>query len=177
MSVKDFVKYDEKKFHNLSKNRDVTIRGVSGKKLIFNSDDVFASSIDPDYKKLNLTQIFKPTEKVVVDVFKVLKNMNFFDMFMPFSENGDIEKIILSQHQIIAFCQRHYKFIKNDGREVFFLFKGKDKSNEDALFVAAVFNEFMGLGTRVYDFYKEDAWRSSEHGNRIVVPRLQMVNS
>ncbi|NCD01158.1 hypothetical protein EOL94_03645 [bacterium] len=175
MSVKDVVKYDEKKFQNLSKNRNVTIREVSGKKLIFNSNDVFASSIDPDFEKLKLIQTSKPTGKVVVDVYKVLDDMNFMDMFLPFLD--DIEDVIFTQHQIIVFCQRHYKFIKNDGREIFFLFKGKNKLNEDDLFVAAVFNEFMGLGVRVYDFYKEDLWSSAEHGNRIVVPRFKIINS
>jgi hypothetical protein len=81
--------------------------------------------------------------------------------------SDDLNKLVMTQSQIIQFVQKHRKWLRTDGYATFFLFKVGDE-----FFVADVFfNDDGRLEVYVYRFSDDDVWRA-EVRHRIVIPQL-----
>ncbi len=129
---------------------------------IVRAKEIFRSFIDSDFKNWGLDKEQDVSEETEVKVYELKQDANFSQMFN--SLNTDLEKLCLTQSQIIYFCERHSENLRQDGYATFFLFK---ENNE--FFVAGVGVGSGGLGVRVYRFEGGGVWRA-ECAHRLVVP-------
>lgn len=90
---------------------------TAGKRYIAKANDIFQSYIDSDFKnwKLDKKSEAKPETNVVV--YELVKDGNYKDIF-----TGDLDKICLTQSQIIEFCKNHKELLSKYSA-TFFLFK------------------------------------------------------
>lgn len=103
---------------------EVTIRAVSGEKFITESDDVFSYK-EYDFAELVDKNEAVPTEETRVVIFELRKGAKFNQMFASLPEN-DLDKLCLTQHQIISFVEDNKKEMDNDNGLTFFLFRDND---------------------------------------------------
>lgn len=122
----------------------------------------FRSFIDSDFKNWDLDNKQSASEETEVKVYELKQDVNFSQMFN--SLNTDLEKLYLTQSQIIYFCERHFENLRQDGYATFFLFK---ENNE--FFVAEVYVNSDGLNVYVFRFEYDGVW-FAEYAYRLVVP-------
>ena len=127
--------------------------------------DVFRGFIDPDLKNWGLDVPGISTPATRVQVYELVKDGTFREMFISLS--SDLDKLCLSQHQIRVFCQERPDWLRQDGYGTVFLFKEKGW-----FFVAYVRMRSDGLYVGVGRFENGDVWRA-ESRSRIVSPQLE----
>ena len=140
---------------------NVITNAVDGSQTIFNSEDVFKSWIDPDFKGWNLNKPDKKTPEIKTQVYEMAQDANVKQMFG--SLNDDLDKLCLTQNQITEFCISNQKYLKKDGRSIFFPFKVDGK-----YYVARVHVRSGGLSVGVGRFGFGGVWRAGG-AHRVVV--------
>ncbi len=148
----------------ISDGKKVVIASTDGKETIANAQKIFPSGIDSDFKNWNLDVPSTPTKETKTQVFEMVKDGMFKDIFGSFGEN--LDRLCFTQSQIIFFVKNHAKWLRTGGYGTFFLFKvGKD------YFVANVYLNSDGLYVYVDRFSCGYVW-CAEYRRRIVVPQL-----
>ncbi len=105
----------------LSGGKKILLDACDGKEIITNAKDVFLSGIYGDLKNWNTNKLGIATKETEVRVHEMLQNANFAQMF-GFLET-DLDKLCLTQAQIINFCKKHFIWLRKHGQGTFFLFK------------------------------------------------------
>jgi len=139
---------------------------TDGKAIIHKAGDVFTGYIDSNFKNWDLNVASGPTKKTPVQVYEMIKDGTFAQIFGGMSD--DLDKLCLTQNQIIRFVQDHRKWLRQDGYGTFFLFK---KMNE--FFVANVYLDSDGPYVFVNRLSDGHVW-GAEFRHRIVVPQLAL---
>jgi len=117
---------------------------------------------DPECHNLNNEQVFsKETE---VNVYELKQNATLFQMFTFLS--NDLDRLCLTQSQIVNFCEKNFEYLRQDGFVTFFLFKENNK-----FFVAKVNVKFGRQTVFIHRLDYNNIWKS-EHALRLVVPSL-----
>lgn len=137
---------------------------TAGKRYIAKANDIFQSYIDPDFKKWNLNKPGQAKPETKLGVYELIKNGAYKDIFT--SASNDLDKICLTQDQIIEFCEKHKDLLSEN--YTFFLFKENDE-----FFVARVNFDDGGLYVRVREFEYDDVW-FAEYRHRVVLPQLTL---
>ena len=120
------------------------LKALSGKTNIVKAEDVFSRYISFEFKNWGLNQESQSTKKTKgILVYEIIKNATLSQMFG--SLNDDLDKLCLTQHQIVQFCQE-YPGILRGSRAIFFMFK------ENGEFFFARVNEGDGLSVRSLRF-------------------------
>ena len=143
----------------------ITIYAVDGSKTIFNSEDVFKSWIDSAFKDWGLNKPDQKTPEIKTQVYEMAKDADYSQIFGLL--NDDLDKLCLTQHQIVEFCVNNQKYLRGDGWGNFFLFKVDGK-----YYVACVAVSPDGLCVDVYRFEDNFVWYA-EFAFRVVVPQLE----
>ena len=143
----------------------ITISAVDGSKTIFNSEDIFKSWIDSDFKDWDLNKPDQKTPEIKTQVYEMAKNANYSQIFG--SLNDDLDKLCLTQHQIAEFCAKNQKYLRGNGWVTFFLFKVDGK-----YYVAYVVVLSDGLRVDVRRF-EDGNVGTAERAHRVVVPQLE----
>ena len=140
-------------------------------RLIADATDVFLGYIDSNFK--NYTETIE-TPETEVNVLEITENGTFKQIFDSIST--DTDSLVMTQSQIISFCEKHKRHLRKDGFGTFFLFK-----NGDEFFVAYV---SFGDGGRLEldaDRFSYDVLWYAESRHRIVVPataqKLEISNT
>jgi len=163
----------EGRFHNTAVNKilrlisseeHLTINAVDGKQTIAKAKDVFKSYIDDDFKNWGTDEKSSATEETAVNVYEMISDANFSQMFNSLST--DLDKMCLTQSQIINFCVKHPSWLRQNGNATFFLFKVSGE-----YFVARVRVGLDGLDVYVSRFEDDRVWGSLS-AHRIVTPQL-----
>lgn len=140
---------------------------TDGKQTIAQAKDAFPGYIDGDFREWGCDVKSAPTGKTEVAVYEMIKDGDFARIFNGMSD--DLNKLVLTQPQIIKFVQKHRQWLRTEGYGTFFLFKVGDE-----FFVARVLVDGGGqLKARVYRFSYDDVWHA-EGRRRIVVPQLTL---
>ena len=139
-----------------------------GQQTVTNSKNVFYS-IDNDFKNYGANEKGIATKKMAVEVHELVKNGKFTQIFG--SLNSDLDKLCLTQDQILNFIKNHKNWLRKDGYGTFFLFKSNGK-----FFVADVDVVSGGLRVLVCHFGIDYVW-SAEDRYRFVVPQLEKLES
>jgi hypothetical protein len=148
----------------ISGGETIVIAPTDGHETIAQAGDLFTGWVDGDFQRYGTNVPSEPTKDTPVQVFEMIKNGTFAQIFGGFGEN--LDRLCLSQAQIISFVQNHAKWLRADGYGTFFLFKVGDE-----YFVARVCRSSDGLGVgadRLSDGY---VW-GAEYRHRVVVPQL-----
>ncbi len=142
----------------------VMLNAVDGTETIANSANVFTEGINSNFKEYLTSKPNIATKEILVDVHKLVVGATFRQIF--FSLGTNLEKLCLTQHQIINFCKKHSNWLGNNGQATFFIFKFGDK-----FFVTYVLVYSSCLRVSVLRFEYDYIWgaKSSHH---VVVPQL-----
>jgi hypothetical protein len=147
----------------ISSGQALVIDACDGANVLADAKDVFAH-IDPDFKNWKADQRGFASGETFVEVYEMKKDGTFSQMFGSLSP--DLQKLCLTQDQIIGFVKKHREWLRTDGYGTFFLFM----SNEQ-YFVAGVLFSGALLSVDVYRFEGSDGWYAGSH-HRVVVPQL-----
>jgi hypothetical protein len=142
----------------------ITIKATDGRGTIARAKDLFPGWLDPDFENYGTDVPGKPTVETNVQVFEMIKDGTFAQIFGGFGEN--LDRLCLSQDQIMEFVENHTKWLRADGYGTFFLFKVNSE-----FFVAGVRRYEGGLEVHVYRLSSGSVWRA-ESQHRVVVPQL-----
>mgnify|MGYP001577336547 FL=1 len=151
----------------------ILIGATDGTETPSQSDDVFDGYIDGDFIAWGLDVQSAATPKVQVEVYEMVADSNFRDMFGSFGEN--LDRLRFSWPQVKKFAKDHRNWLRTDGYATLFLFtKAGEPINEDKsnLFVADVRVVDDGrLEVCVFRFSYDGVWGG---GGRlhVVVPQL-----
>ncbi|MCX6714464.1 MAG: hypothetical protein NTX72_01480 [Candidatus Uhrbacteria bacterium] len=148
----------------LFEDETITIAPCDGSRYIGKQEKTFVAGIDGDFERWNLNNRGKSTDAANVSVFEMIKDATFAQMFG--SLGSDLDKLCLSQDQIIKFCETNRDKLRKDGYATFFLFK----ENEN-FFVAGVDVSSDGLSVLVGPFEHDGVWYAG-CVHRVVIPQL-----
>lgn len=117
--------FSDKKETGFKILKSVVIGATSGKRVITKSEHVFNSFIDKDFEKWDLESWEDARPKTKLLIYEIDEDVNFSQIFTKI--NSDLNQIILTQDQVVEFCEKHLKRINEDGCQVFFLTKKEEK--------------------------------------------------
>ncbi len=156
---------------SLSISEKLSLSESDGEAIIFKAKNVFKHYIDPGFQNWDLRRKSKTTLETEVEVYEMVKDATFKDIFISLLDN--IDSLCLTQSQIIDFCEKHRSHLRQDVYATFFLTKkdfGKP-ATEDNLFVVSVRVFSDGLDVLVFHFDDARVWRAGFRP-RVVVPKL-----
>jgi len=139
-----------------------------GKQTIADSKKIFYS-IDSAFKNYGANEKGVPIQKTPVEVYELVKNETLTQIFN--SLNPDLDKLCLTQDQILNFIKNHKSWLRADSYVTFFLFKSNKK-----FFVANVYVGSDGLHARVFHFGFNYVWTAGCRF-RFVFPQLEILES
>ncbi len=146
----------------LSGAETITLDECDGKSTIADSENIFYS-IDSDFKNYGANEKGVLTPKIPLEVHEQVKDGKFSQIFG--SLNSDLDKLCLTQDQILNFIKNHKNWLRTDGYSTFFLFKSEKK-----FFVADVGVGSDGLYVRVHYLANPEVWRAV-YRSRFVFPQ------
>jgi hypothetical protein len=142
----------------------IILKATSGKKMLGTAKSIFAY-IDGDFKNYGCNVEGSPTTEQSVVVYEMIKDATFAQIFGGFGEN--LDRLCLSQEQIIDFLTDHRRWLRTDGYGTFFLFKVGTE-----FFVAYVRVHSGGdLSVYVFRLGYDNVWHA-DYRHRVVVPQL-----
>jgi len=104
---------------NISGNEQLMIEALDGKAYISDAKKVFSSFISKDFTNWKLNKPGPATAKILCDVDEVVRDGNSTQIFTGI--NSDLDKIVMTQAQIIRFCEKHPTWLRQEGYTTFFL--------------------------------------------------------
>jgi len=151
-------------FRRLFEDETITIAACDGSRFIGNEKGVFKAFNEGLFASLGLNKHGKPTVATNVSIYEMIEDAMFEQMFG--SLGNDLDKLCLSQHQIVEFCEKHVARLHQEGEATFFLFKEGDQ-----FYVANVDVDADGMPVGVSRL-ENDYVQDSEYRPRLVVPQL-----
>lgn len=146
----------------ISAGHEIILPPNDGSMTLARASEVFGY-IDPDFVRYGCDVPGLPTESTSVAVREMTKNGDFGKIFRSL---GNLDRLVLSQGQIIDFARNYRDWLRKDGYATFFLFKVAK------FFVANVDLSSEGrLMVRVFRF-EDDGVCFAEFHLRMVVPQL-----
>jgi len=147
----------------ISGNEKIMIEALDGQATIANAKNIFKSFIDTDFKNWGLNNPSSATGETLLDIHEMVRDATFNQMFN--SLNTDLDKLVMTQAQIIRFCEKHPTWFRQGGLGTFFLIK---ENSEYFVVLVGVYSD--GLLVNVYRFGYDYVWRA-EYRPRLVVPQ------
>ncbi len=148
----------------ISGNSEINLDATDGSRFIYGSGSIFKSYINLDFKNYGLAKKGVATKKTPVSVYELVKGGTGKQIFQGF--NVDLDKLLMTQHQIIDFCEKHPNWLRRNGHATLFLTKEGDN-----YFVIHVYVDLDGLRVGIDRLEDNDAW-DALYQYRIIVPQL-----
>lgn len=136
---------------------------TDGERTFVKARDVFPWHLDGDFHNWGTDASSKSTTESLIDVREIIQDGTFPEIFGSIS--ADLERLCLTQDQIITFCLRYRNWLRGDGYSTFFLFKSSEQP-----FIADVSVRFSQLQALVHPFWRGDRVYGI-HLKRLVVPK------
>jgi hypothetical protein len=159
----------------ISDNQTISLKSLTGKRLIYQAEKIFKSYIDPDFVNWGLNKFGIATPETLIKVDEVVSNGKFMDVFRALP--GTWNQKWLSQNQVIEFCETFSSWLKQGGDATMFLCKIDENKlidenkPQDNLFVVYVRVRSDGLDVRVFRLERDYVWRGGAR-HRVVSPQL-----
>lgn len=148
---------------------DVPIDPTCGSETIAKAKETFPGFIDSNFVEWDIDKNggAAATDAARVKVYEMNPEKRAKATFAEMFESlGEPDELVLTQGQIIGFCEQHRDLLRSDGCATFFLFRVGDES-----FVAHVRVDSDGLRVYVDRFGLDYRWYAvSRH--RLVAPQL-----
>ncbi|MDD4412713.1 MAG: hypothetical protein PHR00_03655 [Patescibacteria group bacterium] len=138
----------------ISAGQDITIKACDGQRTIAQAKELFTGFLDADFENWNLDKPGKATPATKAKVYELRQDAKFKQMFE--SLNPDLDKLCLTQAQIIAFVEDHQDWLRTDGYGTFFLFK----ENEEYFVAEVYFSSSDALEVRVRSLEDDVVWNA-----------------
>ncbi len=154
----------------ISQDKNITIKACDEKALA-NTKEKFLVNVVCDFKNWGLDNSSVATVETVADVYELIKNATFSQMFNSFGV--DLDKLCVTQSQIKDFCVDNTQWLGPNYYGIFFLFRKDEKkaATPDNVFVAIVRLRSVGLKVCVCHFKNDDVWNAVDH-HLVVLPQL-----
>lgn len=160
------VKEDLKILKLISAGEKIMIEASYGNVLISKAKKTFKSWIDPHFTDWKLNEVGTATPETLLNVYEMANNATFIQMFTEL--NSDLDKLVMTQSQIIRFCEKHPNWFCCHGYFTFFLTKIKDN-----YFVISVHVDDDDLVVRVNRLEDSTFWRAA-NAFRVVAPKIEI---
>jgi hypothetical protein len=148
----------------ISGAESVVLNATDGSETINNAEGTFTAFLDSDFRGWGCEVKSNPTDRMEVEVYEMFREGDFSRIFRGF--NNDLDRLCLTQSQIIQFVKDLSKWLNTDCQATFFLFK---VGNE--FLVARVYLHSNGhLEAYVHRLSHGLVWGSDKHC-RVVVPK------
>ena len=138
------------------------IEPLDGKATIAEAKKTFKGYIDPDFRNWKLDNPGKATAETGVAVYEMTANATFAQMFGSLADN--LDRLVMTQSQIIRFCEKHAAWLRQDGFGTFFLIK-----EDNRYFVVDVYVDVDGLYVLVGHLEFGSVWHAGRQ-HRLVAP-------
>lgn len=148
----------------ISGGEKLMIEALDGKAYISDAKKTFKSFIDSDFKNWGLNQSSPATAETLLDISEMTSDGTFVQIFTGITP--DLEKLVMTQAQIIRFCEKHPTWLRQEGYATFFLTKVGDE-----YFVVSVGVHSVGLYVRVRRLGGDYVWFGGFR-LRVVSPQL-----
>lgn len=148
----------------ISGGEKIMIEALDGKAYISDAKKTFKSGIDGDFKNWGLNQSGPATVEILLDVHEIIGDGKFVQIFTEL--NSDLDQLVMTQAQIIRFCEKHPTWLRREDYGTFFLMK---ENNE--FFVVGVRVRSDGLFVHV-NRLEDDYVLYAQYRHRVVVPQL-----
>lgn len=156
----------------ISGGQDLVLPGNLGRRIIFDSNDVFDGFIGSDFVNWRLMSSGGRRRKTNVEVYEVTKKgkRDFVSLFRSLKRNPYF--LCLTQNQIVSFAKNFLEWLPKDARvRTFFLFQEKGEG-----YIAEVcWDSYCRLNVTPRMFLSWDRHYNepfAKRGDRLVVPRL-----
>lgn len=160
------VRMQSKFLRLISGGETLIIDECDGAEVLVDAKDIF-DIIDSDLKSWGADEKGSATKKTSVQVYEMVKDGKYAQLFGSLSLDFDLDRLCLTQHQIKKFVQSHRRWLRSDGCGTFFLFKSKGH-----FFVAGVgINSVGELWVDVDRLGDGSVW-DADGRLRFVVPQL-----
>lgn len=113
----------------VSGGKELVLRNQSGKRLIYEADEIFKSYIDYNFGSPRLANIGVPTPRTLVEVRNIVQDAFLMDIFT--SLPGYWERRWFSQSQIIEFSECLFGWLSKKGNTFFLIKKDETKPVEE----------------------------------------------
>lgn len=144
-------------------NLTAVIPATTGEMNIASQNELFTSYIDPNFKNWGLSVKGEARPETKVESLALAKDGTFKEFFTSFD---DLDKLVLTDDQIIWVVKNRPDLLRQSGSANFFL---KKKGKE--FFAADVRRRSDGLKVDLHNLSDDSFWRV-EFGHRLVVPQL-----
>lgn len=148
----------------ISGGEKIMIEALDGKAYISDAKKTFKSFIDSDFKNWGLNQSSPATAETLLDISEMVGDGTFVQIFTGITP--DLEKLVMTQAQIIRFCEKHPTWLRQEGYATFFLTKVGGE-----YFVVYVGVDSDGLTANVPRLEHDHVWDGDDRP-RIVSPQL-----
>jgi len=148
----------------ISGGEKLMIETLDGKAYISDAKKTFKSGIDGDFKNWGLNQSGPATAETLLDVSEMTSDGTFVQIFTGIT--SDLEKLVMTQAQIIRFCEKHPTWLRQEGYATFFLTKVNGE-----YFVVSVYVISGGLDVNVDRLEDDSVWGGGSR-HRVVAPQL-----
>ena len=144
----------------------IMVPATKGSVTLVDSSATFPGFLDADLKNWQTNKAGKNTKPQAGRILEQSRDGNFQQMFKSL---GPLDRSVMTQGQIAAFCVTHWDKLRQEGWGTFFLFKVGAE-----YFVAYVSVDAVGrLGLRVYRLDDSGVW-DAQRRHRVVVPKLDV---
>lgn len=150
----------------LSGEHSLFVGPCDGSKTIVTQKNLFKEGIDSSFRRLGDDKPSQATDHTPISVYEIIKDVTSLDLFYSFlhSRNDDLNKIALTQHQIIKFCNKYRSsWLRRGSGGTLFLFKGTER-----FVIAGVDVHPKGLYIYRDRLGCPELWRE-KHSHRVVI--------
>ncbi|MDD4412437.1 MAG: hypothetical protein PHR00_02210 [Patescibacteria group bacterium] len=147
----------------ISAGQDITIKACDGQRTIAKAKELFTGFLDADFENWNLDKPGKATPATKAKVYELRQDATFKQMFE--SLNPDLDKLCLTQAQIIAFIEDCRDWLRTKGYGTFFLFK----ENEEYFVATVHFRSSGGLRVLVDKLRARHSWTADGRHRLVLV--------
>ncbi len=149
----------------ISGGQKITLRALDGTRTIFNDLSGSTWKIDDDFEELGLNKPSQATKVTDIEIYEMKVDAKFKKIFNSFL--CDLSKLVLTQDQIIEFCQTDRIWFKQ-GCATYFLISDDQKN----FFVVGVHaNRGLYIVVHRLEEDKESFILFATNPNRFVVPQ------
>jgi len=148
----------------LSAGEIIKLEALDGKDYILKAKETFKSLIRSDFKELELDQSGPATIETRLDLCEVTGNGSGISIFGGISR--DLDKIIMTQAQIISFCQKYPNLLNRVSPTLFLMKKG----NTYYIVYVSVYPEGLCVGANLL---RSDDMFYARHHYYVVIPQLK----
>ncbi len=147
--------------------KTLIIEASDGQRIIANAFKVFKSGISPEFKKYGSNINCLPSRETLLVVYELTVDIKTCDVFPNIYHN--LDKMVLTQEQIIRLCERFPEVLCQKGYATLFLTK-----ELDYYFIVSVYAHSSGLYVDISPLSDQSSLKAKEH-NRIICPKFNLA--